>query len=298
MVFNSKFLLGDIEMWALHDGSMYFDGGAMFHIIPKSIWEQKLAGDENNRVAVSLNSLYFVHRGKNILIEAGAGTKYSLKERSIFKRDTTAHLLEALHLLKVDKDEIDLVLLSHLHRDHTGELTSFGLNKELQVNFSKARHIVHSDEWNFANAGNELSTVSYNSDDFLPIHQKGLFDFFQGESCEPIQGVKIQKTGAHSMGHTAIIIENKGQFLIFPSDIIPTRHHITLHWTCSYDYHSYMVVEEKRKLLQLAVERDALLYLVHEKDFPFGKIVVDSSGKYCWQAHGIKNLCMSPLDTV
>lgn len=277
-----QFSLGDISLLALNDGSMYFDGGALFHTVPKALWERKLPCDEQNRVAIALNSLYFELGEKKILLEAGAGNKFNTKQLKIFKRQTGSPLIETLQSSGIEQP--DLVLLSHLHRDHSGSLTYYANEKGVpECSFPDARHIVHQEEWRFANAGNELSRASYNPEDFLPVYEAGGFEFFDNDQCALLEGLSMRRTAAHSPGHSIVTIESRGELLIFPADIIPTRHHIKLNWTCSYDFSSYDVVEEKRKLLHEALERNALLYLVHEHEYPLGRVGRSSTNEYFWK---------------
>ncbi|XP_060084800.1 probable quorum-quenching lactonase YtnP [Ylistrum balloti] len=267
---------------------MAFDGGAFFHTIPKAIWEKKVEVSEKNMITAALNALYLEKDGKKILIEAGAGNKFSAKHRAIFHRSTALPLLDELTQIGVGREEIDYVILSHLHRDHAGTLTHYVYDTDtdsepaVHISFPNAQHYAHSAEWDYACGGNELSSASYNTLDFLPVHEAGRLTLIQEEESEPLRGIRIRKTAAHTLGHTCIIIENDGKKVLFPSDILPTRHHLAIHWACSYDYCSYQVVEEKRKLMDMAVQEQMLVYLVHENDHPLGTIQRGDGSEYIW----------------
>lgn len=281
-----SFTIGQFKITPLSDGSMWFDGGVMFHIIPKPLWEQKVFSDEQNRIEVFLNALLVEYKGedpniaRNILIEAGAGNKLTDKQKQIFNRRDDISLPIQLESAGVHPQEIEKVLLTHLHKDHIGTLTHYDEQGNLACTYANATHYALQEEWDFANGGNELSRVSYNPDDFMPVADKNLFEYVSSDSAsqgyEVVPSITMHRTGGHTAGHAFIQINHEDNYLLFPGDIIPTCQHISLNWVCSYDYWSYEVVEQKKKFLQYAYDKNALVFLVHEGTTPLVRITKEN----------------------
>jgi glyoxylase-like metal-dependent hydrolase (beta-lactamase superfamily II) len=216
--------IGEFECVPLTDGAFRLDGGAMFGVVPKVLWERRAPADERNRIALGLRPL-LVRTGRHtILIDAGAGDKYGPKELEIYQFDARDQLETSLASAGARPDDVDLVVATHLHWDHVGGLTT-RRDGRVQPRFPRARHIVRRGEWDLATHPNERTHASYVADDFVPLMEAGLIDFID-EDADVVPGVRVERTGGHTAHHQVVRIESGGRVAIFAADLIPTSAHV------------------------------------------------------------------------
>jgi glyoxylase-like metal-dependent hydrolase (beta-lactamase superfamily II) len=196
---------GDIEVLYLDGGSFALDGGAMFGVVPKVLWEKKAPPDEKNRIRLRCNSLLVRAHRKNILIETGNGTKWDAKLRGIYAVQDGDPLMDSLARLGVSPDEIDLVINTHLHFDHCGGNTRVVQNRVLPT-FRHARYVVQRGELEHAMDPTEREHASYFPDNFGPISKEGLWDLVEGD-VEILPGISVARIPGHNANIQAVTIQ-------------------------------------------------------------------------------------------
>jgi glyoxylase-like metal-dependent hydrolase (beta-lactamase superfamily II) len=260
--------IGELELLSLSDGFFALDGGAMFGVVPKPLWERVAPPDARNRIRMAMRPL--VIRGeRTVLIDAGAGDKMNAKAADIYGFDRQRHLDHSLHDAGLVPNDIDLVIASHLHFDHAGGFTVRETDGSVRVRFPRATHIVRQQEWDDAMRPNERNRASYFEENYAPLGDAGLLMLVSDDE-EVMPGVRLRRTGGHTRGHQMIMIESHGRTAVFVADLIPTTAHVPLPWIMGYDLYPMDTLEFKRAFLREALEREYLLLFEHDPQIPAG----------------------------
>lgn len=250
--------LGDIEIQHLHAGTFRLDGGAMFGIVPKPLWSRAVKADPLNRILLGMNPL-LVNNGESlILVDCGIGDKLGDKEVGIYEVKWRNPLAET----QVSSEHIDFVILTHLHFDHCGGLTSRNEKGELHLNYPNATHIVQKEEWEDASVANERTKGSYLKENFIPVSEAGRLKLIDGEE-EILPGVKLIKTGGHTRGHQVVTIESKGKKALYFGDLVPTSYHLPLPYIMGYDLYPVDTLNQRKVFYKKAMEGDWLVFFEH-----------------------------------
>ncbi|MEO0025196.1 MAG: MBL fold metallo-hydrolase [candidate division WOR-3 bacterium] len=263
-------VMGDFRLVPLFDGYFGLDGGAMFGVVPKPLWEKINPPDDYNRIRLALRPLLVVTPKERILIDAGIGDKYDEKFAERYRVEKTSTLLDTLKIAGFEPRDISLVILTHLHFDHCGGATKREGTRVLPT-FPEARYIVQAVEWQEAIAPNRRSRASYLPENFLPIQESGQLELING-SCEIVAGVELIHTGGHTRGMQVVKLHNGQDTAIFWSDMIPTRGHIPVPYIMGYDLFPLESMEQKEKLLNQAVVEGWISFLEHDPEVIAGKI--------------------------
>ena len=258
--------LGDIEVQYIHGGNFYLDGGAMFGVVPRPLWEKKSPPDNRNRIRLAANSLLVRTQNKNILIETGNGTKWTAKLRDIYGIQEGDPLIDNLAAKGVHPDRIDLVINSHLHFDHAGGNTKFENDKAVPT-FPNAKYMVQAAEIAHAANPTERDRASYFEENFLPMQQSGQWHALAGDS-EIVSGISAVGIPGHNADIQAIKLSGGGKTVLFVADLFPTRHHLSLPWIMAYDLYPLQTLETKRKWLQTIVQENWIVVFGHDPDIP------------------------------
>src|SRR5581483_4708414 len=209
--------LGDFELTVLSDGNYYLDGGGLFGVVPKPLWERRMGADARNRVAVGMNSL-LVRTGKhNVLIETGAGDKLNDKQRAIW--ETEARLMSSLERAKIDPGDIDVVINTHLHFDHSGWNT-LRRGDRIVPAFPRAKYYVQEGELRHARLQHVRDRVSYLTDNYDPLVESGQMHLLHGDS-DIVPGVSVKVFPGHTRNLQAVVIRSNNQRACYISDLIP-----------------------------------------------------------------------------
>ncbi|MBF0410888.1 MAG: MBL fold metallo-hydrolase [Candidatus Riflebacteria bacterium] len=257
---------GQFEIDILHEGTMRVDGGGVFGIIPRHLWEKKAACDSKNRVLLGLRQLLIRGRESNILIDTGAGTKLNQRFREIFSIVNPPPWKARLKPFGLAPEDITHVIFTHLHFDHSGGATIFSENEQdVLPSFPNAKYIVQSGEWNEACITNERSRRSYFFEDFLPIQHEGKLKLINGDH-EIYDGIKVCITGGHTRFHQMVVIKSGGRRIICPGDIFPTSNHVFTAWETSFDQFPHDTLEYKKTLLSKYLNTDTLFFFGHDPD--------------------------------
>jgi glyoxylase-like metal-dependent hydrolase (beta-lactamase superfamily II) len=259
--------LGELEFWLLTDGTFGLDGGAMFGVIPKPIWERVAPSDDRNRILMALNSLLIHTAGKWILIETGAGDKWDAKRADIYAFEGT-RLPEKLVAHGVPPEKIDILINTHLHFDHCGWNTKI-VNGTAVPTFPNARYIVQRGELEHAKAPTERDRASYFSDNFAPMEKSGQWSLLEGDA-EVLHGVELIRMPGHNRDMMCVRLTGGGKTVFFAADLVPMAAHLPYPWIMGYDLYPLTTLENKKKWIPQAVREGWLVIFGHEPKTPAG----------------------------
>lgn len=270
--------LGAFEIHALSDGSFGLDGGQMFGVVPKVLWERKAPADERNRVRLALTCLLIKTGKYNILVETGIGDKFDSKFADIYDVNHSSRLPDELSHHGIGLGDVDIVINTHLHFDHCGWNTRReGL--KIVPTFPKARYFMQRAEWEHALHPSERDRASYLEDWFVPAEPQTVF--VEG-ACEIVPGVRVELAPGHVKHLQCVWIESEGQRACFVSDLVPTRAHIPYPWIMAFDLYPMETLASKKRLLPRLAEESMLAIFPHDPDVAWGTLS-EAEGKLTFQ---------------
>jgi glyoxylase-like metal-dependent hydrolase (beta-lactamase superfamily II) len=266
--------LGDIRVHLLEDGRFGLDGGAMFGVVPRVLWEKTDPPDERNRVTLALNVALIETAGRRILVDTGIGDKWGDKEARIYRLDRSTTLLGSLRALGLGPEDVDYVINTHLHFDHAGGNTRFDDGRVVPT-FPKARYVVQMGEWEDATHPHERNRASYLEPNYVPVAEHRQLEAVQGE-VEVAPGVTVMPVGGHTAYHQIVVVRGGGDTLAIPTDLLPTASHLPLAYVMGYDLFPVGTLEAKRRLLARAADEGWRILFYHDPRTPLGRIRRDA----------------------
>jgi glyoxylase-like metal-dependent hydrolase (beta-lactamase superfamily II) len=266
--------LGDFDIWPLSDGTFRLDGGQMFGVVPKVLWEKKTPADSRNRILMGLNCVLVRAGKRNVLIETGIGDKFDAKFQDIYDVRKTTTLPAEIQRHGLALEDINLVINSHLHFDHCGWNTRRD-GASVVPTFPRARYYVQRGEWEHALSPTERDRASYIEEFFEAAEPET--EFLDGDQ-EVIPGIRVQVVPGHNRNIQCVWIESQGQQACFISDLVPTRWHLAYPWIMSFDLYPLETLANKKRLLPQLVENETLVILPHDAEMPWAKLV-ECNGK-------------------
>ena len=274
--------LGAFEIYPVTDGRFRLDGGAMFGVVPKTLWQKCCPADELNRIPLSLTCLLIKAQGKHVLVDTGLGDKEDEKFYSMFAVERAPTLQQSLKHLGLSRDDIHLVINTHLHFDHAGGNTATDGSSAVTPAFPKATYYVQQGEYEDAIHANERTRASYRRDNFLPVADANQWAFLQGDT-ELLSGVTAVVTTGHTRCHQSVKVESEGRVAFFLGDLIPTMSHLPLPYIMGYDLNPVQTLDSKRRVLDRACEEQWLLIFVHDPLVEAGYVSKNVDGIYVLQ---------------
>jgi len=262
--------LGPFDLTVLNAGEFLYDGGAMFGVVPRIIWEKLTPPDELNRIRLALNLLLIRGPEGNVLVDAGFGRRLGGRDRRIFGHDASVNVFTALEAEGLSPEDIDVVVLTHLHVDHAAGAVVETSDGPAPA-FPRARHVVHELEWEAALAPNAMSAAAYRRDDFVPLEDAGLVERV-GDLHQVSKGVSTIRTGGHTTGHLMVLVDSAEGTAVYPADLIPTRHHFKRPYVPAVDLFPLEVVDRKTELLREAARGGWTIILDHDIDGAVGRV--------------------------
>jgi glyoxylase-like metal-dependent hydrolase (beta-lactamase superfamily II) len=269
---------GDLELISLSDGFFRLDGGAMFGVVPKPLWEKRAPADEKNRITCGLRPL-IVRGEKTMMIDAGIGGKMDAKSLAIYGIDRSRNLDHTMADAGLDAERIDIVLASHLHFDHAGGFTTRDASGRLTPRFPRARYVARTAEWEDATHPHERNRASYLQENFVPLMDAGVLDLVPDDAVI-MPSVRVVRTGGHTMHHQIVMIESGGRTAVFAADLVPTTAHIDEPWIMGYDLYPMDTLAFKRSFIRAAIEREYLIFFEHDPVVAAGYIREEHGRKY------------------
>jgi len=257
-----KYQVGDLELISLFDGYIRLDGGAMFGVVPRTLWEKQTVPDDRGRILLAMRPL--VVRGmRTMLIDAGLGDKDDAKFHDIYGVDRSRNLDMTLAEAGLRREDIDIVLASHLHFDHCGGFTYRAADGTIRPTFPRAQYVVRRGEWEDATHTNERNRASYLADNYVPLAAAGVLQLVDDDQTI-MPGVRVKRTGGHCMHHQIVYIESGGKAAVFAADLVPTTAHLPSPWIMGYDLYPMDTLAAKKAFFADVAQNDALVFFEHD----------------------------------
>jgi len=249
----------------------------MFGVVPKTIWQKLIPADENNLIPMVTNLFVLKAHGKLMLFDCGLGDTLTDREKKVYATTGESRLDSSLAALGMNTDDIDFVILTHLHTDHAGG-TVMKKNDDFQPRFKNASYIINRGEWDQAVNPDERTKAVYIPDRLTVLEKAGQVDFIEG-STELFPGIKTVVTGGHTESHFALEIESAGTSVFYYADIFCTAHHMKTAYVPATDLYPLQTMDIKRRTLPRIVNRDVVMAFDHDVDNPLARIR-EKDGKY------------------
>jgi glyoxylase-like metal-dependent hydrolase (beta-lactamase superfamily II) len=245
------------------------DGGSVFGVVPRALWQKHKTPDPQNRIEMATNCLLVRTPEANILVEAGIGPKLTEKERSIYAYERDSGLPTALESAGLRPEDIDLVILSHLHFDHCGALVTLEPRGEARTLFSRARHVVQRVELDAWRHPDPRSKPSYKPENLDLLEQNKRLWIVDGDT-ELAPGISVRVTGGHTRGHQAVYVSDQEQTVVFTGDFLFMRAFLKINWVSALDLFPLEAMERKAAFLAEAAREKYLIWFYHETDQMLG----------------------------
>jgi methylmalonyl-CoA epimerase len=263
-----RFPLGDLELISVSDGFFHLDGGSMFGVVPKTLWNRQTPADDRNRIRLAMRPL-IVRGMRTMIIDAGLGDKENGKFCEIYGVDRRRHLDQALAEAGLSAEDIDIVVATHLHFDHAGGFTTRDAGGKVRPRFPRAQYVVRRGEWEDATHPHARNRASYLADNYVPLAEAGVLQLVD-EDQTIMPGVKVKRTGGHTMHHQIITIESGGRKAAFLSDMMPTRAHAPDAWITGFDLYPMDTLSMKQRFAKQAIDEQILIFFEHDPEVAAG----------------------------
>lgn len=265
--------LGRFDIHALSDGTFALDGGQMFGVVPKTLWEKRNPADDRNRIRLALTCLLVQAGETNLLIETGIGDKFDKKFADIYCVDHSTTLIRELGTHGLSPEDIHLVINTHLHFDHCGWNTRRDGSK-LVTTFPRARYLIQRGEWEHACAPTERDRASYVAEFFAPAESQT--EFLNGDA-EVMPGVRVEVLPGHTRHLQAVRITSEGEEACFISDLVPTCSHLSYPWIMSFDLYPMETLANKKRLLPQFAEAGTWVVFPHDPAMAWAQLAARNS---------------------
>jgi glyoxylase-like metal-dependent hydrolase (beta-lactamase superfamily II) len=274
-----RLTVGSLTVHAIQAGGLKLDGGAMFGVVPKPLWERRIPADERNRIQMGMRCLLVEHPSGLVLIDTGAGNKEDEKFSDLYGIDNAGAegrtaLEDGIREIGARAEDVAIVINTHLHFDHCGGNTYRDETGAIKASFPNARYFVKRGEYDYATHPNERTGASYFPRNFMPIVAAGRFEFVSRER-EIVKGIRVIPTPGHTPFHQSVLIESAGERAFFLADLVPTHAHLPLPWIMGYDVEPLVTLETKRRILHRAEEEGWLVVFEHDASVGWGRVEHD-----------------------
>ncbi|MGH7596035.1 MAG: MBL fold metallo-hydrolase [bacterium] len=253
---------GNLDIFVVSDGLFRLDGGAMFGVVPRVLWERTDPPDEKNRILMGLNCLLVIRGTEKILIDTGVGDKFDEKFGTMFGVQREKTLLDRLADLQLQPEDITHVIMSHMHFDHIGWNTRRNAAGEIVATFPNAIYFAQRGEYGVARNPDDRSRASYLKWNWEPLEKSGQLQFLDG-TTEVLPGIESFLAPGHTLYHTIVKINSAGKTAAFLADLVPTTSHLKTPYVMGYDLYPKLTMETKPRILQQAFEEQWLLIFEH-----------------------------------
>jgi glyoxylase-like metal-dependent hydrolase (beta-lactamase superfamily II) len=268
--------IGKYTLHIINSGYFGLDGGAMFGIIPRPLWQKTNPPDEANRIKLATRNLLLIDGKRKILIDTGNGQKWDEKARSIYGFDFTNSLEGSLNNINLKPEDITDVILTHLHFDHTGGSTKIE-NGKLVPTFPNAKYYVQKENYEWAVNPSERDKGSYLKDNFVPLIEEGVLTLINDKEKFD-DGIEFVIINGHTFAQQLIKISDSSSIILYCADLFPTTSHISLPYVMGYDLQPLVTVEEKKKVLAKAIEEKWKLFFEHDPETALASVEKSEKG--------------------
>ncbi len=269
--------IGPYSLHAIYTGRLGLDGGAMFGVVPRPLWERRIPADERNRIPLEMRCLLVEGNDRLMLIDTGVGHKYDAKFKDIFAIDHETHTLErSLQTKGFGFDDITDVVITHLHFDHCGGATMRD-GDQLKVTFPNASYYVQDAQWRSANDPNPREAASFLKENLTPLEDSGQLRLLHG-GTELAPGISVETVNGHTEAQQVVRIEGEEGVLVYVADLLPTTAHARPSWVMSYDVRPLQTMKEKAAFLEAAAENDWQLFFEHDPKVEVASVIHGDRG--------------------
>jgi glyoxylase-like metal-dependent hydrolase (beta-lactamase superfamily II) len=270
---------GDYRVEIIPDCEFRLDGGAMFGVVPRTLWSRVAPPDDQNRIRMNMNCLFIEAGDERILIDTGIGEKWSEKHRSMYGIERNRSLSDSLQAITgFSAAEITIIINTHLHFDHAGGNSRWDASGKAVPAFPNARYFISRAEYEHAETPSERDRASYFPDNWQPLKEAGQLELKESE-YEVVPGLTMETYAGHNRSMQCAKLQSNGQTLFGFADLVPTRAHVPFAWVMGYDLYPVETVEAKKKLLPQAARENWTCLFYHDPDQALAK-VTEENGKF------------------
>lgn len=278
---------GDYRVEIVPDCEFRLDGGAMFGVVPRSLWSKFCPPDDENRIRMSMNCVLIDTGRDRVLIETGIGDKWSDKHRAMYGIERERPLAESVKAVAgVAPEDVTIVVNTHLHFDHCGGNTVHGASGRMSAQFPNARYFISEAEYEHAESPSDRDKASYFADNWRPLKESGQLEL-KPASYEVVPGLTMETYPGHNRSMQCWRLQTDGETLFGFADLVPMRAHVPFAWVMGYDLYPVETVEAKKKLLPQAARENWTCLFYHDREQPLARIV-EQDGKF--RATSIENV--------
>lgn len=271
--------VGPFTLYSIEAGRFRLDGGAMFGVVPKTLWSRQIAADEKNRIPMAMRCLLIKseNTGNLYLVDDGTGTKFNEKYQQIYQLDYDhSNLLDSLAAHGFEPAQITDLIFTHLHFDHCGGSTYYNDHDELAHTFPNARYHVTEKHWETANHPNAREKASFFEENISPLEESGRLNLVE-EGHQFEEGLSTLNVDGHTLGQQLPVIRHEDTTLVFAADLLPTAAHVPLPWIMGYDMRPINTLDEKESILNRAAEQGWYFFMEHDSDHEVIRIQKEGS---------------------
>ncbi len=270
--------LGDIELISIFENYFKLDGGAMFGVIPKSMWSKICPADDNNLIRLDINPMIIKAGKELIVVDAGFGDVLNERQLKIYNLGGPTRWPQELEKNSIKPEDVTAVIFTHLHADHAMGALKREKDGRLGLRFPNAKYFVQKREWQDAMNPNERTAATYLVDNLKLFEQSGGLELLDGDT-KLFPGISVMVIGGHTPGMQGVLIDGGGQRTIYPGDLMPLTAHMRTAYVAAVDLDPTTTIERKRWLNERMLKDDWILAFDHDIDFKFAKFKEDENGK-------------------
>lgn len=264
--------IGKYHAQLIDAGRYRLDGGAMFGVVPRTLWEKKNPPDELNRILLALNTLLLTRDDRIIMIDSGVGTKFTEKFQIMYAVDNSEYsLLSSLKAKNIFPEDVTDVIITHLHFDHAGGTTYSDEMGNIKLQFPNATHYIQKRQLEWALKGFARDRASYFSDNINPHLKSNKLKVLDGPE-KIFDDIEIIISDGHTVAQQLLLVKGKNENLLYAADLLPMSSHIPLPWIMAYDLYPVTTIQEKENILRRAIDEEWFVFFEHDPEVPCGII--------------------------
>lgn len=269
--------IGPYKLSALTTSTFALDGGAMFGVVPKTLWSKQVDVDDENRIRMVTRTLLLESEDRKILVDSGNGDKWQTKMREMFNIQTQGYVLhESLKDHGLTVDDITDVICTHLHFDHVGGNTRLE-GERIVPTFPNAKYWVQEENWKLALRPNAKDRASYREENWKVLAENGMMGILKAEH-EIFDNIRLEIVHGHTTGQQLPLLSDGSSTLLYGGDLFPMRPHIPIPWVMAYDNEPLRSIEEKKRILPQLLEQDGMIFFEHDPNSVCCKLTATEKG--------------------